>query len=120
MFNWKDYLDLALFLYGDDKIGYSEEAGHRAAISRAYYAAFCYTRNYAHDHSSFEPTGSAKDHGLLKAHYRKRGYYDIVNCLDELRQWRNNCDYDNEIECNLSQRVQYAIDDAKYIIEKMK
>ena len=41
-FNWREYLELARFLAGQAGPGFSQEAAARAAISRAYYAAYGY------------------------------------------------------------------------------
>ena len=48
-FDWKEYLNLAYFLSGRREKTYSPEGGYRSAVSRAYYAAFCYARNHARD-----------------------------------------------------------------------
>lgn len=54
-FNWKEYLEIAKFLknindsLSEKNAKFSTEAAYRVAISRAYYAAFCYARNHAKD-----------------------------------------------------------------------
>lgn len=68
-FDWNEYLILAQFLGGDCGISYSEEAARRAAVSRAYYAAFCSARNYASSKLGFIPTKTGKDHGKLISWY---------------------------------------------------
>ena len=120
-FNWKEYLDLAQYLHGIIGANYSEESAKRPAISRAYYAAFCFARNYAHDHLGYTLTKNQSEHTELRRHYRvlgtvKSDFEDIADNLDELRQWRNFCDYDDDIMQNLNDLATDALDDAQEII----
>lgn len=69
----------------------------RSAVSRAYYAAFCFARNYARDNQNFSPTYKTEDHGLIREHFRLMQMGKIARYLDHLRQWRNMCDYYDEI-----------------------
>lgn len=48
-FDWSEYLHLARSLVGQSASLPSQEAALRAAISRAYYAAFCTARNHLRD-----------------------------------------------------------------------
>jgi uncharacterized protein (UPF0332 family) len=48
-FDWREYLNLAKFLLDLKSSGISKEALYRCAVSRAYYSAFCWARNYAQD-----------------------------------------------------------------------
>ena len=68
-FDWREYLILAQFLQGHSEIKYSEEAARRAAVSRAYYAAYCHARNYARDKLNFVPERKGIDHGNLISWY---------------------------------------------------
>lgn len=117
-FNWKEYLSLAYFLEGLSEANFSQEAAFRSAISRAYYAAFCYARNYAHDHEDFLPTGSPADHRLVRNHFREKGKINIASDLEDLRQWRNACDY-NDVVGNLSQKLKSALQNAQEIIDEL-
>lgn len=119
-FDWKEYLDLARFLQGKSEVRYSQEAAFRSAVSRAYYAAYCYARNYAHDQHGFMPSKGSQDHTLVREHFRKRGYIDIANDLDDLRQLRNNCDYDDTIMGDFNQLVQSAIMNTEDVFAKLK
>jgi hypothetical protein len=126
-FNWTEYLTLAKFLQGDDRVSYSEEAARRAAVSRAYYAAFCSARNYACCHLSFPSSKKGKDHRDLIMHFKIIEMIDprisgIADNLAELRQWRNSCDYDDEmlVLTDLSSLVKSALDDAQEIIDLLK
>ena len=48
-FDWREYLNLAKFLLDLKSSRISKEALYRCAVSRAYYSAFCWERNYADD-----------------------------------------------------------------------
>ena len=48
-FNWREYLNLVKFLLYSEILGISKEALYPCAVSRAYYSAFCWARNYAED-----------------------------------------------------------------------
>lgn len=124
-FDWKEYLILAQFLQGNGN-PYSEEAASRAAVSRAYYAAFCLARNYANVNLRFEPEGTGADHGALVSWYNVCENYHpsllgIGEKLRELLIWRNTCDYDDEPEIftTLDRLVDNAIDDAQEIINAL-
>jgi hypothetical protein len=122
VFNWKEYLDLAQYLQGKIEVSYSEESAKRAAVSRAYYAAFCFARNYAQDQYGRVKSKSPKEHAELIAFYTvlatvKQDFGDIADNLDELRQWRNFCDYDDDIMQNLNDLATDALDDAQEIID---
>jgi hypothetical protein len=52
-FDWREYLNLARQLAGLQGSDYSQEAVERSAVSRAYYAAFCWARNYAEKNLGF-------------------------------------------------------------------
>ena len=48
-FDWREYLNLAKFLSDLKSSGISKESLYRCAVSRTYYSAFCWARNYAED-----------------------------------------------------------------------
>lgn len=117
-FDWKEYFDLAQYLQGKSGVGFSGEAANRSAVSRAYYAAFCHARNYARDKESFLPTGTSRDHTAVREHFRSRGRVDIADNLDDLRQWRNSCDYDDSIS-NLVRLLSSAITGARDVLSAL-
>ena len=119
-FDWREYLLLARFLQGQIGTKYSEESVNRSAVSRAYYAAYCHARNYAHANEDFKPTRSFRDHELLRQHFQRTGRFDIASELEDLRQWRNACDYEDDIAADLVQQVQSALQSAQEIIGKLK
>lgn len=124
-FDWTEYLILAQFLQGKGN-RYSKEAARRAAVSRAYYAAFCLARNYASTNLQFVPEGKGVDHGDLISWYNVCENYHpsllgIGEKLRELLIWRNTCDYDDEPEIltSLELLVDSAIIDAQDIINSL-
>ncbi|MCK9333381.1 MAG: hypothetical protein M0Q19_09485 [Candidatus Cloacimonetes bacterium] len=126
VFDWTGYLTLAKFLHMSASVSYPEEAAKRAAVSRAYYAAFCYARNYAEHALGFIPSHRARDHGDLIIHYEAAeiihpALSGIADALDELLEWRRTCDYDDEVVCvtDLDALVDHALDDAQNIINTL-
>jgi hypothetical protein len=97
LFNWREYLDLAQYLQGQGSSQFTQEAGFRCAVSRAYYAAFCHARNYARDHQGFKLSHGPNDHPRVREHFRDLGKVNIAADLEQLRIWRNQCDYDDDI-----------------------
>ncbi len=125
-FDWREYLSLARSLLGEDEASYSIEAARRAAVSRAYYAAFCYARNFACRNLEFVPTRTGKDHGLLIKHYEARERLDpalsgIADDLDDLLAYRKTCDYDDDVVVltDLESLVRCALEEAQEIIDTL-
>jgi len=96
-FVWADYLELARHLAGDLSCAYTDEAASRSAVSRAYYAAFCHARGYCTLRLGFRPRGTSSDHDGVRACLHRNGYHDLAIRLEQLRRWRNHCDYDNVV-----------------------
>jgi len=117
-FDWKEYLYLALFLQGYGGSSFNQEAGFRCSVSRAYYAAFCHARNYARNNRSFIPTYKSVDHRRVREHFQNLGMTEISSKLDDLRVWRNSCDYDDSVS-NISFLVSSAIAGSQEIIGKL-
>jgi uncharacterized protein (UPF0332 family) len=95
-FDWAEFLTLADALLRNPDSPGPEEASLRSAISRAYYAAFCSARNLARDRREITPTGSARDHLLVKKHFEAspdRTRRKIGINLGRLRNYRNMADY---------------------------
>lgn len=117
-FDWKEYLDLARYLQGHGGMSFSQEAAFRSSVSRAYYAAFCYARNYAVNKEGFIPKKTAADHERLRLHFQNRRKSDIADDLGDLRLWRNMCDYDDSVT-NIKVLLSSAITQAQEIINKL-
>lgn len=113
-FDWREYFHLADNLNGAAR-PYTQEAALRTIVSRAYYAAFCHARNYAAARQHFSAQGIADDHRNLREHFRGRNDHGIVTRLDNLRRWRNNCDYDNDLP-NLPAMVGAALRAAREVL----
>ncbi len=118
-FDWREYLELAKDLSGQTTAGYSSEAAERSAVSRAYYSAFCWVRNYAEAHLGFQKTKTAEDHRLLREHLKRQGKPQLASRLDKLRKWRNECDYDDEVP-KLGHRVRNAVAIAEKTIRECR
>src|SRR5216684_2306140 len=118
-FNWRDYLDLARWLETNTPPGVSPEAAGRAGVSRAYYAAFCYARNYARDYLGFVPRNDATDHGRLRAHLRQRRRHATADNLDQLQDWRNECDYEDDLPRAVTTMLRDALRQAEYVFRSL-
>ncbi len=88
-------------------------------MSRAYYAAFCYARNFARDTEGFVPIYKSEDHRALREHFAiTRSQVSLQ--LEQLRQWRNDCDYkDNVAIETLNILLPESIGYAQEIIEEL-
>ena len=119
-FDWNEYLRLAEFLRGHESPQYTREAASRSAVSRSYFAAYCCARNYARDRDGFQPEGTAADHARLRDHYKAKGEVSMAGDLDTLRQWRNRCDYDDDIGPDFDVMVASAVHGAGEIIASLE
>ncbi|SRR5216683_843182 len=92
------YLILAEALFRERATFADEEACCRAAISRAYYAAFCAARNHARDNEGLTLSNTAQDHQTVFVHYAQNPnvqHKAVAATLHRLRQQRNRADYDD-------------------------
>jgi hypothetical protein len=96
-FDWKDYVEVCRFLEQHAATSPTEEAFLRSAVSRAYYAAFCHLRNYARDSLEFRPRNDADDHGRLHSRLKQGKLRGLALKLERLREWRNECDYQDQL-----------------------
>src|SRR5207248_5650471 len=98
-FEWSDYLDLAQELARQGAIHSSREAELRSAISRAYYAAFCKSRNHLRDKeheilsTGSEAHSQVQDKFVLSKDRRRK---QIGENLNRLRTLRNRADYKDQ------------------------
>jgi hypothetical protein len=100
-FDWHEYLLLARFLAKlvANESGLDREAVHRAAISRAYYAAFGHASAYARNWLGFRQSrieDRTQDNGRIPAFLRGKRRARAANYLRRLRDLRNKSDYDSE------------------------
>jgi uncharacterized protein (UPF0332 family) len=116
-FEWLSFLELAKELMEGIESRWERlsEAVKRTVVSRAYYSAFCYIRNYEAAHSRFTPTNTAEDHKNLIKHLKNIGRFKIATTLRNLREYRNDCDYADSIE-NIDKIVRKALLDAEELL----
>ena len=117
-FDWKEYLALARSLENQAGNGFTVEATTRCAVSRAYYSAFCYARNYAQKKLGYVIRRDGQDHKEVREHFIKRRMNTIATKLETLHRWRTNCDYDEILpaEANL---LKLTFMHAQYVLEKL-
>lgn len=119
-FNWGEYLNLAQFLEtnGNYFSQVIQEAAYRSTVSRAYYAAFCYAREYVCNNYGFTPTNTGRDHKLVRDKLYNIGSNHIANRLRVLHRWRKQCDYDNRVN-HVSDMAKNAIKEALIIFNDL-
>lgn len=113
-FDWADLLTLAKRLQEEGTRNKSE-AALRSAVSRAYFCAFCHARNFARDRQRFVPSYSVDDHAAVRRHFRDRMQAPVAAKLDNLRQWRDSCDY-NDYVANLEDMCNEAMGEADRVL----
>jgi len=119
-FDWAEFLNLARYLQGDSTVAFSQEAGLRTAVSRAYYAAFGHAVEFARVKLRYRPTYDWQDHRNVRQHFVNSGKVDIAQGLEEMRQWRNDCDYRSDADPMISIRVESAINRADRILGALR
>ncbi|MBD1215388.1 MAG: HEPN domain-containing protein [Dolichospermum circinale Clear-D4] len=131
-FDWLSYLEVAETLY-NEVISTSNQANSasineakiRSCISRAYYSAFCLTRNYLRD---FEGYSNLKTLKFSVHEYvieelgnsKKRDFNKLANILDRLRLSRVEVDYQDMVSFNLISKAKIAIVDAKKVVQLLQ
>lgn len=97
-FNWKEFFALAQYLKTCNGTGFSTEATLRTAIGRIYFTAYALARDFAVSRHQFVLRRSADDHASLIRHFKARRAAGIGRDLEDLRNKRNACDYDELVE----------------------
>lgn len=100
MFKWSEYLDLAQVLIEQSPLGATlREAALRSAVSRTYYGAYGLILEWASSRhpDAFIPSRTGRDHGALRAWLRKRQLSEAAQDLEQLHDWRKQCDYDDDV-----------------------
>jgi hypothetical protein len=95
-FAWREYLTVAEALFQQRGTLADTEACCRAAISRAYYAAYCAARNYARDGEGLRLAQTGMDHRQVLLHYRQAPdvpHQTLGALLFRLRRDRTLADY---------------------------
>jgi len=117
-FDWKEYLNISRYLYGDSSIKITREGSIRTAVSRAYYAAFCHAKNYAINKFSFKPSGYGSDHSAVRICYSKTRLSAVAKLLADLYGWRQQCDYNDQVG-DIESMCDSAIDRADEVFRKL-
>jgi hypothetical protein len=95
-FDWREFIEVGRFVCGgSEDADFSQEAGERCAVSRAYFAAFCLTRNFAMKRFGFVPKYEPEDHTELRVLLQNKIRIRLAGCLNQLRFNRNYCDYED-------------------------
>jgi|WetSurMetagenome_2_1015567.scaffolds.fasta_scaffold627783_2 uncharacterized protein (UPF0332 family) len=120
-FEWAHFLDIAKYLFNQahENAIIQTNAAYRSAISRAYYAAFGHAKVFAMDVMGFAPTGNEDDHLLLRDHFKDNQMPEIARKLHQLRQWRNQSDYENPSYVINENQTKIAIQQAETIIQSL-
>src|SRR5262249_4694819 len=118
-FDWSEFLSLARWLQNNTPPNVSPEGAQRTAMSRAYYAAFGYALSYVTQYLGFTPRDESEDHGRLRAHLKQRRRQKTADCLDRLRQWRNECDYLERLTIEPSASLAGALAEADYVYRSL-
>jgi uncharacterized protein (UPF0332 family) len=116
-FNWKEFLELAKYLNETEPFKYSQ-AALRTSASRAYYAAFCQARKYAWKKLKYQPIYDESDHKSLRDFFKKKNMLQLWSHLDQLRKWRNQCDYDEKSIDDLESLVKNSLKKAEFVLSK--
>jgi hypothetical protein len=131
-FEWIEYLRLAQSLK-DRNTNYTEEAGYRSAVSRAYYAAFCHAIYFVSDYFGEklieECVYPGQIHGKLEEFFRQRGRrrerwaaMNVADKLKDLREWRKVCDYDKvgPEDFDINYAVENAINYSQEVFDELQ
>jgi hypothetical protein len=120
-FDGMDCLNVAQFLGGQTSSAYTQESAQRAAISRAYFAAYGHAFHHEVDSRRYQPAKKGADnHRDLRVHFTKIKEQRIASELADLRYSRNQCDYDKIFVGDLTQNAKDALKKAEHIINYLK
>jgi len=118
LFEWAQFLDIAKFLLEHGKqVSIPQDAAYRSAMSRAYYAAFGHAKVFATDTLNFIPSGNEEDHINLRDFFKDHERPDVSRNLTQLRQWRNQSDYENPSYIINENQTRRAIQQAESLIQ---
>ncbi|WP_041660016.1 hypothetical protein [Acaryochloris marina] len=120
VFDWKDYNNLAENIFvGCKKEDPLYEAKLRCVISRAYYAAFCSTKDFLEDRNG-RSLGTSHVSVINEARKLECPEGHFINCyLDKLRNIRRAVDYDLNFSGKIESEARFALQKSKEIIGKI-
>jgi uncharacterized protein (UPF0332 family) len=117
-YDWHDYLIFAQNLNKNPAFVAcvcEEETLKRNIVSRAYFSAFHYAKRHA-ETTTRVPFPEAGVHSAVKRWYKDKKQFKILNDLRELVEWRDNCDYkDNIPTSNLNTLVEKSLKAAERV-----
>jgi hypothetical protein len=124
-FAWAEYLALAEALFRARATFADEEACCRAAISRAYYAAFCTARNHARDNEGLTLPRSDRGrvHQVVINYYNQHAHrqHRVVGWnLSQLRHRRNQVDYDDPNLQRVDVVTRHALNQARQVFTVLR
>jgi len=96
-FDWKSLVEVAKELNKHAGASGHPEAFYRSALSRAYFGAYGYAREYAYKFLGFVPREASEDHGRLRAHLQRKRRAGDADRVGILRQLRNEADYESAL-----------------------
>ncbi len=117
-FPWSDYLTLAEALIRARTSFAPAEARYRAAMSRAYYAAYGAARQHARAYEGYTPDPTGRDHRLLVTHYQhgpRPIQHQIGRTLQRLMDNRLQADYDEDIPADVRQLALASVQEARQV-----
>jgi hypothetical protein len=118
-FDWAEFLAVAEHLSTTPAPTCTREALLRSAVGRAYYAAYGVAKRYAVQHIGFRAHELPDDHERLPWRLINHGLPVIGTRLQELRGWRNLCDYDDSTVALLEQVASDALRTAHGVIDEL-
>lgn len=121
-FSGKDCLYVAQFLGGREYGPCTSESSQRAAVSRAYFAAYGHAFHIEVGGGRYRAVTSnrGENHWKIRKHFNDRGQARIATKLEQLSIWRQKCDYSKSFIVNLPMMVKCALDNAEHIILNVK
>jgi hypothetical protein len=103
-FDWREFIELGKSLIKEGTQVQLNESKLRSAVSRFYYGAFCFTRNYMEQEYHFKRSGGHSDHKDLQEYLEKQWkshLFLVAERLQDLQEWREKCDYDDDLSLSL-------------------
>ena len=122
-FDWSEYLVLAQELTNKSSGSSIQEAYLRAAVSRAYYAAFCNARNHLIYKDGYSIPATVNVHTVVIDKFEKspdKTRQKIGTLLCNLRGVRNIVDYQEMFYGNHLGRTKGVLVEANQIISLLK
>ena len=121
-FDWSEYLRLAEALEtetaGD---GHARDAGHRSAVSRAYYAAFCSARDHLRHDLGHDDIPRQGAHEYVRRQFQglrrlRREYQAVATYLRRLHAERAEADYNTEWGADLADAARTSVEDGRRVL----